>query len=165
MPPGVVGEITATGLHNLAMPLIRYRTGDTAAWSLKTCSCGQSFPIVERIEGRLSDGIYNAEGLLVSGMALRTMITPHLNDTNILYSQVIQSDRRVLEVRIVKGPGYRHPEDTEVIRGALRFFVGEMNIEFRFCGVEDLERSPIGKIRYCYNRLSPYNAGTSLHHA
>ncbi|MGH8603609.1 MAG: phenylacetate--CoA ligase family protein, partial [Gammaproteobacteria bacterium] len=115
VPPGVVGEITATGLHNLTMPLIRYRTGDTAAWSLKGCSCGQSFPIVERIEGRLSDGIYNAEGLLVSGDAVRSVITPFLNDTNILYSQVIQADRRALEVRIVKGPGYRDPEDTEVI--------------------------------------------------
>ena len=52
VPPGVPGEITATGLYNLAMPLVRYRTGDIARWTTERCPCGQTFPAVERIEGR-----------------------------------------------------------------------------------------------------------------
>jgi hypothetical protein len=30
-----------------------------------------------------------------------------------------------------------------------------MQIHLRFCQLEELERNPVGKIRQCFNRLSP----------
>lgn len=71
-----------------------------------------------------------------------------------LYTQLIQAALGKLEVRVVKGPGYRDPEDTDAMVNRLRQQLGDMDIEVRFCGVEDLERNPIGKIRYAYNKLS-----------
>jgi len=54
----------------------------------------------------------------------------------------------------VKGAGYQEPETTRMILDALRQRLGaDMKIEIHFCGVEDLERSPVGKIRQCFNRI------------
>lgn len=50
--PGVRGEIVVTGLISRCMPLIRYRTGDYAAWSGGPCSCGRPHPRLGQIEGR-----------------------------------------------------------------------------------------------------------------
>ena len=43
--PGEVGEMVATSLLNNAMPLVRYRLGDYAAWAeAQLCSCGNPQP-------------------------------------------------------------------------------------------------------------------------
>jgi phenylacetate-CoA ligase len=149
--PGEPGVITVTTLHNRAMPLVRYQTGDIAVWSSEPCSCGQNFPSVESIEGRQTDYLVTPGGELVSGTfgveAFRTL--PHL-----LSAQIVQVEIGRIEVRIVKGAGYREPETTRMILEALRQRLGaDMKIEMRFCGVEDLERSPVGKIRQCFNRI------------
>jgi phenylacetate-CoA ligase len=149
--PGEAGVITATTLHNLAMPLIRYQTGDIAVWSADRCPCGQTFPTVERIEGRQTDYLVTPGGSVVSGTfaveAFRTM-------PNLLSAQIVQSEIGRIEARIVKGAGYREPESTRKILDALHQRLGaDMQIEIRFCAVEDLERSPVGKIRQCFNRV------------
>lgn len=153
VPSGTVGEITATGLYNRAMPLIRYRTGDLAVWSAhQACPCGQPFPIVDHIEGRQTDYLIRPDGSVVSGNVVREPIdeVPQL-----LYSQLIQTELDRVEVRLVKAASYRDPEDTQQIIAGLHRQLGHtMRIDIRFCGVEDLERNPIGKIRYCFNRLS-----------
>lgn len=149
--PGEPGVITVTTLHNRAMPLIRYQTGDIAVWSADRCPCGQTFPTVERIEGRQTDYLVTPGGSVVSGTfaveAFRTM-------PNLLSAQIVQSEIGRIEVRIVKGAGYREPESTGMILDALHQRLGaDMKIEIRFCGIEDLERSPVGKIRQCFNRV------------
>ncbi len=151
VPPRGVGELVVTSVHNRAMPLIRYRTGDMASWSLKSCSCGQSFPVIENIAGRQSDYIVRLDGSLMPG----TAVTDTLDESGgILYWQIVQSEPSEIEVRVVKAPSYREPEDTDRIVANLRNYVGaDMQIRVRFCQVEELERNPIGKIRYCYNRL------------
>ena len=151
VPHGVVGEITVTGLYNLAMPLIRYRTGDLASWSPESCSCGQSFPVVKQIVGRQNDYIVSPTGELTSGTSavfgLKLM-------PQILYFQLIQRELGTVEVHIVKARDYQDPEDTDRVREALRDRLGaDTHLEIRFCGVEELERNPVGKIRSCINHL------------
>ena len=51
LPPGNVGRVVITVLHNLAMPLIRYEIGDYAAFGGE-CTCGRGLPVLERIVGR-----------------------------------------------------------------------------------------------------------------
>lgn len=46
-------RVVGTSLHNRAMPLIRYETGDELEMSGDAeCACGLPFPIVERVIGR-----------------------------------------------------------------------------------------------------------------
>ena len=74
----------------------------------------------------------------------------------LLYIQIIQRDLEGVEVRIVKAPGYRDPEDTRRVREELHIRLGrEMRLDIRFCTTDELERNPVGKIRSCYNRLPP----------
>ncbi|HEU5304915.1 MAG TPA: hypothetical protein VFU40_09760, partial [Gemmatimonadales bacterium] len=69
-----------------------------------------------------------------------------------------------VELRIVKTKDYREPDDTGEIHRAMQEQLGaDMKIEVRSCGLEDLERSPVGKIRTCFNRIPPEQlAGMSV---
>lgn len=152
VPPNVNGVVTVTTMHNLAMPFIRYRTGDIASWSTETCECGQPFPVINRIEGRQTDYLIAAEGELVSGTFAAAALwpLPHL-----MYSQIVQRELGRIEVRIVKGAGYQEPESTRLVLDALKARVGPgLQIDLKFCGLADLERNPVGKIRQCFNRLT-----------
>ena len=61
--PGESGEIVATGLLNDAMPLIRYRLGDCAAWDEnQICECGNGHPILKYIDGRTDDYLLTIDG-------------------------------------------------------------------------------------------------------
>ncbi len=52
LPDGQEGEVVFTTLTRRAMPLIRYRTGDRACFSLRPCACGSSLRTLCRVEGR-----------------------------------------------------------------------------------------------------------------
>ena len=65
--PGEVGEVVITPLTNFAMPLIRYRIGDMAAWSEDSCSCGRNWPLLKTVTGRVTDMFIKADGALVNG--------------------------------------------------------------------------------------------------
>jgi phenylacetate-CoA ligase len=49
--PGEIGKVVITGLHNLAMPLIRYSIGDYAEVG-EACPCGRGSPVLRKIMGR-----------------------------------------------------------------------------------------------------------------
>lgn len=52
VPPGETGEIILTTLNREAMPLIRYRTGDAAAWLTDPCPCGSPLRRLSSLRGR-----------------------------------------------------------------------------------------------------------------
>jgi hypothetical protein len=75
---------------------------------------------------------------------------------NILYFQVIQREICSVEVRLVKTSEFHEVKDTQSVREALWSRLGsEMEIEVRFCDVNELVRNPVGKIRSCFNELPP----------
>ncbi|HSG27260.1 MAG TPA: hypothetical protein VLA34_02180, partial [Candidatus Krumholzibacterium sp.] len=65
--PGEVGEIVITDLLNRYMPFVRYKTGDMAIPSGRTCECGRGLPLFERIEGRTFDNIMTPDGRSIGG--------------------------------------------------------------------------------------------------
>lgn len=54
---GEYGEVVFTTLTRQAMPLIRYRTGDTAAFSQETCECGTFLRTMKRSFGRIENRV------------------------------------------------------------------------------------------------------------
>ena len=55
VPDGELGEIVITTLVKEGAPLIRYRTHDLSRIIPEKCSCGSSFPRLDRIMGRTDD--------------------------------------------------------------------------------------------------------------
>lgn len=55
LPEGEVGELVATTLTREAMPLVRYRTRDLTRLLPGTCTCGSTFPRIDRLIGRADD--------------------------------------------------------------------------------------------------------------
>lgn len=60
--PGTVGRIVATPFYSLAMPMIRYDTGDYGALSGEPCGCGRTLPRFDRINGRKRNIFRFADG-------------------------------------------------------------------------------------------------------
>lgn len=59
--PGEVGRIVVSPLHNFAMPLVRYDTGDFAEVG-ETCPCGRGLPRLTRILGRRRNRLFLPDG-------------------------------------------------------------------------------------------------------
>jgi phenylacetate-coenzyme A ligase PaaK-like adenylate-forming protein len=51
---GSRGEVVCTTLTREAMPLVRYRTGDLAAWLPEPCPCSSALQRMGRVAGRLA---------------------------------------------------------------------------------------------------------------
>lgn len=92
-------RIVATNLHNDAMPLIRYDTGDIAVLHEKedSCLCGRTLPLIKYIKGRSDDFLYAPEGRIIPSVNLYTMMY-HFD--HIISFQFIQNDKKSLEIRI-----------------------------------------------------------------
>lgn len=54
---GQYGEVVFTTLTRQAMPLIRYRTGDIAAFSFTTCPCGTFLNTMKKVQGRMDNRV------------------------------------------------------------------------------------------------------------
>jgi phenylacetate-CoA ligase len=139
---GELGEIVGTGLYNYSMPLIRYRTTDIGRYSEETCTCQRGLPIVQSLEGRVSDSILAPDGRIVTGPSFEhywkneiAPFTPHVD-----YVHVIQrSDKRIL-IKMVKKIGYSDEETMAIIRGLNSLLGSEIQVEF-----EELDAVPIQK--------------------
>jgi phenylacetate-CoA ligase len=57
LPDGITGEVVFTTLTREGMPLIRYRTGDMAAFIAEPCPCGSILRRLGKIEGRNNAGL------------------------------------------------------------------------------------------------------------
>lgn len=57
LPDGEWGELVVTTLRKEAAPLVRYRTHDVTRIIPGKCSCGRSYPMIDRIMGRTDDMI------------------------------------------------------------------------------------------------------------
>jgi phenylacetate-CoA ligase len=60
--PGEYGRVLVTALTNVAMPLIRYDTGDVAEAVSGDCDCGRTLPAIGRIRGRFRPTRFAPEG-------------------------------------------------------------------------------------------------------
>ncbi|MBI1855964.1 MAG: phenylacetate--CoA ligase family protein [Chloroflexi bacterium] len=92
-------RIVATCLHNLAMPLIRYETGDVAvlAEDGALCGCGRTLPLVKAIKGRSDDFIRTPDGRIIPSVNFYTLF---YELPNIIAFQLVQREVGCLEVYI-----------------------------------------------------------------
>jgi phenylacetate-CoA ligase len=141
------GELVATSLLDLDMPLIRFRTGDSVSLSSAGagCSCGRTLPLMSTIEGRRDDLFWSLDGRPVG--RLSTVIK---GDLPIVEAQFVQESRT--KVRVIVAPDRGYGADAEAfVRRALTERLGAMRFEFEL--VDRVPRGPNGKFRASVSKL------------
>jgi phenylacetate-CoA ligase len=136
------GEIIATTFHNLAMPLIRYRTGDLAVSGEGTpCPCGRPYRSIARIQGRIEDVVVTPDGRHVGRLDAAFKYSP-----GIRLSRIVQRTPEEIRVDIVKAERYSS-QDGETLERELRARLGiAIRIHFNF--VDDIPVGSNGKIKF-----------------
>lgn len=142
--PGEVGEVVVTDLHNLAMPFIRYASGDLArAADGAACRCGRGLPLIASVEGRSADTLVDGSGRKVSGIALVTIfvdLAPAVRQY-----QVVQRRDRSLVVRVVPTPAFDATAKERILGHCNRYLPGvPVTIDL----VEAITPSSTGKRRF-----------------
>lgn len=137
-PPGVIGRVVVTPLHNFAMPLIRYELGDYAEFSAP-CPCGRGLPTLRAIRGRLRHGLIMPDG---SSRAAYFGISFNRIPA-IRQFQAAQITRDTIELRLVT----RRPltPDEEAALSAIIRNDTHPSFQIRFAYVESITRQPSGK--------------------
>jgi len=149
--PGETGAVLVTDLMNFAMPLIRYRIGDVAAFAPGACACGRSLPRLQKLAGRVTDFLVGADGRLVSGVFLATYVVaqrPSLGQV-----QLVQETAGEVTYRIKPGSGFRAEADVAYLAAATREHLGEP-CTVRHEIVDDLPAEPSGKFVFSRSRAA-----------
>ena len=136
--PGEVGEMIATGLLNDAMPLIRYRMGDYAAWAPNQhCTCGNLQPILTRLEGRTDDYLITADGRRIGRLSTAFKRSPEVHS-----AQLVQDRPGHAYLLIHPGEGYRSAH-AALVREDIVERIGTFDIDM--VETRDIPKTPQGK--------------------
>jgi phenylacetate-CoA ligase len=101
-PPGTQGELVATNLGRVGMPLIRYRTGDLACVDDTPCGCGRTFARLRGgILGRADDMVI-VRGVNIFPSAIEGVLRefPQVSEFRI----EVFSERSMDELRVLLDP-------------------------------------------------------------
>jgi phenylacetate-CoA ligase len=152
-PPDAEGlrEVIGTSFHNLAMPLIRYRTGDYVRLAEASDPANLEFPWPAAVEvaGREQE-------FLVSGSGRRISLTAfNMHDAlfdGLFAIQFFQEEPGVAEFRYVPSPAFRATQLTAIEAGVRRKLGDDFRITFR--EVREVEKTARGKHRWLVSRLT-----------
>ncbi len=144
------GPLLITDLSNSAMPLIRYRIGDTATLGQSPCSCGRGLPTLEKIEGREADYVVTPAGTLISGISLTENFAVLIRGA--AQVQLIQETRTHLRIRMVKGPEFNGASERQIEKLVRDTFGPTMTYDLEF--LEIIPQEPSGKYRFCVSKVS-----------
>lgn len=125
LPSGVAGEIVFTTLSRKGMPLIRYRTGDLAAFLTEPCPCGTSLRRLGKVRGRIRDMVRLKTGQRLGPPDLDEALFPVPGIVNYTATLVSRKDVDSLEISIYPGPEAREPRLASV--GVALMSVPEIN--------------------------------------
>jgi len=143
LPNGQAGEVVVTHLATGEFPFIRYRTGDVAVLSTKSCACGRGLPTLEEIQGRTTDFIIAADGTIMHGLAV---VYPIRDIPGIESFKVVQESLLRVFVQIV--PSDRCGPDVEpLIVNGIKARLGQ-SVDVIVQRVTEIPREKSGKFRY-----------------
>jgi len=149
---GEEGEIVITTLNNYSMPLIRYKIGDMGVlMENKKCSCGCSYPKLEKVIGRVTDIFKTTTGVIVAPEYFIHLIGVVLNRGNIEKFQVIQEELDKIVVKIVQ-QSEMTKDNLKEIEEKIKIVMGkECKVEFDF--VDDIPTTATGKYQYTISKI------------
>ena len=140
--PGNSGVVVVTDLNNFSMPRIRYKLGDMAALSDKTCACGMGLQVIEELQGREDDIFLAKDGTLVHSEYF-TYIARSMD--GIAKFQMLQHTPDSVTFTIVKTDGFKE-ESADIITNAVKTKLGVS--DFKLVFADDIPVTGSGKYRF-----------------
>ena len=141
-------EVIGTTFHNMAMPLVRYRTGDFVRLAKPDARREYAWPAVEEISGR-------GQEFLVTGSGRRISLTAfNMHDAIFdgLYAvQFFQSEQGVAEFRYIPSPEFHASRLPQIEDGIRRKLGDDFRLVLREVG--EVEKTPRGKQTWLISRL------------
>lgn len=135
-------EVVGTSLNNAAMPLARYRTGDTViAGRTDACPCGRVFPTVEAIIGRQERIITLPDGRMVA--RLDRIFQGH--DRQLVEGQVLYHGDARFTLRIVTADGFGEPDEAALVE---KFLLRVPGVQVAVQRMDAIPRGPNGKFEF-----------------
>ena len=143
-------RLVGTNFSNPAMPLLRYDTEDSVTLEDEGCPCGRPGRVVKEIDGRLEDYI-----VLKNGSKIAQMDSIFKKLTNLRAAQFYQDRPGSFTLRILKGHDYSKADEQELLKRIIARVGRETEVTFDY--LDELERTPGGKIRLFINKLPREN--------
>jgi phenylacetate-CoA ligase len=145
--PGETRRVVATDLHNFAMPLIRYETGDYGQVGT-ACPCGRGLPVLSRIMGRQRNMLTLPSG---DTMWPSYHASLFLSVAPVRQIQLIQHSLEEIEVKLVVAEPMIADQE-ERLRANLAESFGHP-FRFRFTYSEEIPTGPGGKFEDFVSKL------------
>lgn len=149
-PLGKLGELVITDLDNYAMPFIRYRIGDMAAWSERDCPCGRGLPLLDRVEGRAFDLIKTRSGRYLSG-TFWTLLLRHISQ-HIVALQVRQENIAGVEILLKMLSGQLSHESEQLLRRKIAEKAPDLEVHIKY--VDHIPLTKSGKRRFVISNIA-----------
>ncbi len=143
-------EVIGTSFHNLAMPLIRYRTGDYVRLADPRTDGELEFPwpAASAVDGREQEFLVSANGRRIS----LTAFNMHDAIFDDLYAvQFYQEERGKTEFRFVPGPNFSRTRLPQIESGIRRKLGDDFGVTLR--EVAETEKTSRGKHRWIVSKL------------
>ena len=153
-PDGPAYRLLITDLLNYGQPFIRYDSGDCVTLGGPKCSCGRWFPRVEKILGRVCEGIVLPDGGIVPGITLGTQMA-QMGHTfqSIAQVQFVQKSLNRIHLRYtVKQNDAATQQELDSIRTSISALMTHP-MEWSLEQVADIPRERSGKIRLCVSEI------------
>lgn len=137
------GFVVGTTLHNLGMPLVRYRLTDQAQWGRTPCACGRTYPYFEFVGGKHEDQLFDREGEMVSPSVVTFAFkgVPH-----IAKAQVAQTAAERWVIRVVPLPGFQ-PTDSDLLLNNFQNLVSD-RVETSVQVLDEIPLQASGKYKW-----------------
>lgn len=143
---GEMGRIVITDLHNFALPMIRYDTGDLGVME----QFDGKWPVLSDLSGKRRDLIFNTSGTSISGAAFTNILKMV---KNVFMWQLIQTAETDYVYKVVPNKGTQ-PTDNDILLSDLYNLLGsDANIKVEI--VEEIPTINSQKRRYTVNLWKP----------
>lgn len=139
-------RVIGTSLSNLALPMIRYDTGDLVQLADQPCECGLPGRVVSAVDGRREDYVLLRDGTKIGRLDHIFKDLIHIQE-----AQIHQQEPGRITLRIVPSEGYT-AEDQIRLENEIRSRLGE-RLSVDIVTVKELQRSPAGKLRLVVSEL------------
>lgn len=148
---GTKYEIVATSLWNRAMPLVRYRTGDTITLPHNATATQREAILwglqpFRGVQGRFGDFLVAPDGAVLMGIDHIPRDVQH-----VARMQVIQETPTQVRILVLPLPGYSEVDEAQILANARLKLPASMQVQVEV--VEQLERTAQGKTPFVIRKV------------